>query len=125
MANSTASILIKPTAAINRGDIFVFGSCTANGTRSFQIYLTMTLEPEIGLVTLPEAFTGQLIEKFDEFLLYTHDRGGVPDLSVSGDKSDLVVVDPHDPTMMSKLEAPMQLLNQLTMVTNLSGAKSA
>jgi hypothetical protein len=30
------------------------------------------------------------------------DRGGVPDLSVSGDKSDLVVVDPHDPTTTSK-----------------------
>jgi hypothetical protein len=30
------------------------------------------------------------------------DRGGVADLSVSGDKSDLVVVDPHDPTMTSK-----------------------
>jgi hypothetical protein len=29
------------------------------------------------------------------------DRGGVPDLSVSGDKSDLVVVDPHDPTTTS------------------------
>jgi hypothetical protein len=26
----------------------------------------------------------------------------VPDLSVSGDKSDMVVVDPHDPTTMSK-----------------------
>jgi hypothetical protein len=26
----------------------------------------------------------------------------VPDLSVSGDKSDLVVVDPHDPTTTSK-----------------------
>jgi hypothetical protein len=34
------------------------------------------------------------------------DRDGVPDLSVSGDKSDLVVVDPHDPTTMSKLEVP-------------------
>jgi hypothetical protein len=30
------------------------------------------------------------------------DRGGVPDLSVSGDKSDLVVVDPRDPTTTSK-----------------------
>jgi hypothetical protein len=30
------------------------------------------------------------------------DRGGVPNLLVSGDKSDLVVVDPHDPTMTSK-----------------------
>jgi hypothetical protein len=30
------------------------------------------------------------------------DRGGEPDLSVSGDKSDLVVVDPHDPTTTSK-----------------------
>jgi hypothetical protein len=27
---------------------------------------------------------------------------GVPDLSVSGDKSDLVVVDPHDPTTTSE-----------------------
>jgi hypothetical protein len=30
------------------------------------------------------------------------DRGGVPDLSVSGDKSDLVVVDPHDLTTTSE-----------------------
>jgi hypothetical protein len=30
------------------------------------------------------------------------DRGVVPDLSVSGDKSDLVVVDPHDPTTTSE-----------------------
>ena len=54
-----------------------------------------------------------------------HDRRGVPDLSVSGDKFDLVVVDPHDPTTTSELEAPMQSLNQLPMVTNLAGAKSA
>jgi hypothetical protein len=56
---------------------------------------------------------------------WSSDRGGVPDLSVSGDKSDLVVVDPHDPTTTSKLEAPMQSLNQLPMVTNLAGARSA
>jgi hypothetical protein len=49
----------------------------------------------------------------------------VPDLSVSGDKSDLVVVDPHDPTTTSKPEAPMQSLNQLQIVTNLAGARSA
>jgi hypothetical protein len=49
----------------------------------------------------------------------------VSDLSVSGDKSDLVVVDPHDPTTTSKPEAPMQSLNQLAMVTNLAGARSA
>jgi hypothetical protein len=30
-----------------------------------------------------------------------HDRAGVPDLSVSGDNSDLVEVDPHDPTTTS------------------------
>jgi hypothetical protein len=32
MANSTASIFIKPTVAFNHGDTFVFGSwvCTAN-----------------------------------------------------------------------------------------------
>jgi hypothetical protein len=32
-----------------------------------------------------------------------------------------VEVDPHDPTTTSKLEAPMQSLNQLPMVTNLAG----
>jgi hypothetical protein len=53
------------------------------------------------------------------------DRGGVPDLSVSGDKSNLVVVDPHDPTTTSKPEVPMQSLNQLPMVTNLASARSA
>jgi hypothetical protein len=30
------------------------------------------------------------------------DKGGVPDLSLSGDNSDLVVVDPHDTTTTSK-----------------------
>ena len=53
------------------------------------------------------------------------DRAGVPDLSVSGDKFDLVEVDPHDPTTTSEPEAPMQSLNQLPMVTNLAGARSA
>jgi hypothetical protein len=38
------------------------------------------------------------------------DRAGVPDLSVSGDNSDLVQVDPHDPTTTSEPEAPMQSL---------------
>ena len=53
------------------------------------------------------------------------DRAGVPDLSVSGDKFDLVEVDPHDPTTTSEPEAPMQSLNQLPMVTNLAAARSA
>jgi hypothetical protein len=44
MANSTASILINPTIAFNRGDTFVFGSwvSTADGAGSFQRLLTMT-----------------------------------------------------------------------------------
>jgi hypothetical protein len=74
MSNSTTLIIIKPNAAFNRGDTFVFGSwvCTADYTRSFQRYLTMTPDQETGLVTLPEVVTGQLVEKFDEFLLYSH-----------------------------------------------------
>jgi hypothetical protein len=62
MANSTASISIKPIIAFNRGDTLVFGSwvCTADGTRSFQRRLTMTPNPSTGLVTLPEAVTGGL-----------------------------------------------------------------
>jgi hypothetical protein len=53
------------------------------------------------------------------------DRAGVPDLSVGGDNSDLVEVDPHDPTTTSKPEVPMQSLNQLPMVTDLADARSA
>jgi hypothetical protein len=56
MANSTASIFIKPTVAFNCGDTFVFGSwvCTADGAGSFQRRLTMMPNPKTGLVTLPE-----------------------------------------------------------------------
>jgi hypothetical protein len=72
MANSTASISIKPTVAFNRGDTFVFGSwlCTADGTGSFQRRLTMTPDPSTGLVTLPEAVTGELTEKFGDISLF-------------------------------------------------------
>jgi hypothetical protein len=72
MANSTASIFIKPTVAFNRGDAFVFGSwvCTVDGAGSFQCRLTMTPDPRTGLVTLPEVITGNLTEKFGEISLY-------------------------------------------------------
>ena len=53
------------------------------------------------------------------------DIAEVPDLSVSGDNSDLAEDDPCDPTMTSKPEAPMQSLNQLPMVTDLADARSA
>jgi hypothetical protein len=72
MANSTASMFIKPTVAFNRGDTFVFGSwvCTADGTGSFQHRLTMTPNPKTGLVMLPEVVTGDLAGKFGEISLY-------------------------------------------------------
>jgi hypothetical protein len=72
MANSTAFIFIKPTVAFNRGDTFVFGSwvCTADGAGSFQRRLTMSLNPETGLVMLPEVVTGNLGGKFGEISLY-------------------------------------------------------
>jgi hypothetical protein len=71
MANSTASIVIKPTTAFNHSDTFIFGSwvCTADGAGSFQCYLTMTPDPETGLVTLPEVVMNPLVEKFGEFSL--------------------------------------------------------
>jgi hypothetical protein len=64
MANSTASIVIEPTTAFNRDDIFIFGSWvyTADDAGSFQHYLTMTPDLETGLVTLPEVVTGQLVD---------------------------------------------------------------
>jgi hypothetical protein len=72
MANSTASIFIKPTVAFNRGDTFVFRSwvCTADGAGSFQRRLTMTPNPKTGLVTLPEVVMGDLAGKFGEISLY-------------------------------------------------------
>jgi hypothetical protein len=72
MANSTASVYIKPTVAFNRGDTFVFGAwvCTADDAGSFQLRLTMPPNPETGLVTLPEVVTGELASKFGEISLF-------------------------------------------------------
>jgi hypothetical protein len=72
MANSMASISIKPTVAFNRGDTFVFGSwvCTADGAGSFQRRRTMAPNPSTRLVTLPEMITGDLVGKFGEISLY-------------------------------------------------------
>jgi hypothetical protein len=49
----------------------------------------------------------------------------VPDLSVTAGKFDSAEVDPHDPTTTSKPDVPMQLLNQLSVVTYLAGEKLA
>jgi hypothetical protein len=72
MANSTASVYIKPTVAFNRDDTFVFGAwvCTADGAGSFQHRLTMPPNPETGLVTLPEVVTGELAGDFGEISLF-------------------------------------------------------
>jgi hypothetical protein len=53
------------------------------------------------------------------------DIAEVPDLSASGDNSDLAEDDHCDPTTTSKPEAPMQLLNQLPVVIDLTDARSA
>jgi hypothetical protein len=72
MANSTASVFIKPTATFNRGDTFVFGSWvyTMDGAGSFQHRLTITPNPKTGFVTLLEVITGTLASKFGEISLY-------------------------------------------------------
>jgi hypothetical protein len=49
----------------------------------------------------------------------------VPDLSVSGDNSDLTEDDTCDLTTISKPEEPMQSLNQLPVVTDLADARLA
>jgi hypothetical protein len=73
METSTASIVIKPTTAFNHGDTLIFGSwvCTANGAGSFQRYLTMTMtpNPETGLLMLPEVVIDPLVGKFSEISL--------------------------------------------------------
>ena len=58
------------------------------------------------------------------FALSVVDRGGEPDLSLSGDKFDLAEDDPHDQTTTSEPKAPMQSLNQLPVVTDLVDARS-
>jgi hypothetical protein len=72
MANSTASVYIKPTFTFNRGNTFVFGAwiCTADNARSFLRRLTMPPNLETGLVTLPEVVTGRLAGKFGEISLF-------------------------------------------------------
>jgi hypothetical protein len=72
MENLMASIIIKPTVALNRGDTFVFGSwvCTADSAGSFQRHLTMTPNPKTGLVMLPEVVIGTLTGKNGEISLY-------------------------------------------------------
>jgi hypothetical protein len=72
MANSTASVYIKPTVAFNHGDTFVFSAwvCTADGDGSFQRRLIVSPNPETGFVTLPEVVTGKLAGKFGEISLF-------------------------------------------------------
>jgi hypothetical protein len=53
------------------------------------------------------------------------DIAEVPDLSASGDNSDLAEDDPCELTTTSKPEAPMQSLNQLPVVIDLADARSA
>jgi hypothetical protein len=65
---------------------------------------------------LPNSFSGGLNCLFD--------IAEVPDLSASGDNSNLAEDDPCDPTTTSKPEAPMQSLNQLPVVTDLADARS-
>jgi hypothetical protein len=68
-----------------------------------------------GKISYPRYFKGILETDIAE----------VPDLSASRDNSDLAEDDPCDPTTTSKPEAPMQLLNQLPVVTDLADARSA
>ena len=53
------------------------------------------------------------------------DISEVPNLSVSGDNSDLAEDEPCDLTTMRKPEAAMQSLNQLPVVTDIADARSA
>jgi hypothetical protein len=52
------------------------------------------------------------------------DIAKVPDLSASGDNSDLAEDEPCDPTTTSKPEALMQSPNQLPVVIDLADARS-
>jgi hypothetical protein len=74
MVNSTASISIKPTVAFNRGETLVIESwvCTTDGTGSFQRRLTMTPNPNTGLVTLPEVITANSPDNSAKFRYTTN-----------------------------------------------------
>jgi hypothetical protein len=91
------------------------------GTKQVRERRIHALESDLNRFVIKEDESQQ--DMYNRLNKIINDRGGVPDLSVSGDKSDLVVVDPHDPTTTSKPEAPMQSLNQLHVVTDLVGGR--
>jgi hypothetical protein len=113
LSSNVMMIHLVPTAYVQETSLG-----TLNETASkFTTPCKPTWEP-----LLPPQLTSKILQWYSSSQC---DRGGVPDLSVSRDKSDLVVVDPHDPTTTSKPEAPMQSLNQLPVVIDLVGARSA
>jgi hypothetical protein len=109
MANSTASIFIKPTVAFNRGDTFVFGSwvCTSDGARSFQRRLTMTPNPKTGLMTLPEVITGNLARKFGEISLYNQHTDFESGSASNSNSTSPWVIACEPATELSCVDAPL------------------
>jgi hypothetical protein len=77
MANLMDSVIIKPNVTFKHDNTFIFDSwvCTANNTKSFRCYLTMTSDPETGFMMLPEATTDQLVKKFDKISLSNNSVG--------------------------------------------------
>jgi hypothetical protein len=110
MANSTASVFIKPTVAFNCGDTFVFGSwvCTTDDAGSFQRRLTMPPNPETGLVTLPEVVTGNLAGKFSEISLYNQHAAFElgPDSNSNSTSPWAIVCEPA--TQPSRADSPLR-----------------
>ena len=71
MANSKASVVIKPVVAFQQGATFVFGSwvCTADEAGRFSRYLEHQPEQKIATSKLQRQALEDLVENFDEISL--------------------------------------------------------
>jgi hypothetical protein len=110
MANSTASVCIKPTIAFNHGDTFVFSSwvCTTDGTGSFQRRLTMSPNPKTGLVTLPEVITGELTGKFGEISLFNQHADFEFGSASNSNSTSLWAIMCEPATQLSHMNSPLR-----------------
>jgi hypothetical protein len=109
MANSTASIFVKPTVTFNHGGTFIFGSwvCTADGAGSFQRHLAMTPNPRTGLMTLPEMITGDLTGKFGKISLYNQHADFEPGSTSNSNSTSPWVTACESATEPSCVDAPL------------------
>jgi hypothetical protein len=93
-------------------------------SKEFEMSMMGELQFFLGL-QIKQAKEGTFVHQAKYTKNILNDRGGVPDLSVSGIMSIWWWFDPHDPTTTSEPVAPMQSLNRTSNGYQPRGARSA